>query len=121
MGQDSSGDVLNDVVDAVVNIGTVGVVGYENGKIKKGFALRNLDETIGEVTGRNSARKTAMEQKDAIEEEKKAKAKELQLEQETKRQQDIQSSSYAGLVRTLAKTKQENILGSGPTRDFLGL
>lgn len=116
-----SQDDQNTVADIVVNVGTLGVAGVKDGQIAKGAMLRGADEVVGEVTGRNAARKQIMEGKDAIAKEAADKAKELKNEATLKQQKDFNASTYAASVRATAGAQQSQLLGNNPTKDFLGL
>lgn len=121
MGQDES-NPLDQIASAAVNYLTVGLVGVKDGKLDKGVLTRGADEALGEVTGRNAARKLAFEQKDALVEEKAAKVAELKGEATKRQQQDVAASNFAGAVRSTSAARRRQSLGQ-PTiqTDFLGL
>lgn len=54
-------DPVNTIASAITNTMTLGTVGVENGNFTEGVNIRALDEVTGEVTGRNLARKQAMD------------------------------------------------------------
>lgn len=75
-------DPIGTISNALVNVATLGTVGFENGQITPGLTTRNYidyvkgtvrgaDEAIGEVTGRNLARKKFMMDQDALAEAKR--------------------------------------------------
>lgn len=120
----SEGNPLSAILDWSVQYMTQGIIGRDKktGDIKKGYATQTLDEGIGEVSGRNAARKQIMEAKDNLAQEKLDRAQLLREEQDRKKRQDISASSQAGLLRDQAAVKQRKLLGSAdPSRDFLGL
>ena len=116
-------------IDDVINVGTQylthGLVGYDDGKFGAGVTTRAIDEGIGEVSGRNQARKAGMDAKDAVAAEAAARARQLAEERTRKQRLDVQTSVEAGLI-TGSQTAQQRsqLLGqaeAGMTRDFLGL
>ncbi|MFM6930134.1 MAG: hypothetical protein ACKOX6_16810 [Bdellovibrio sp.] len=111
------------LADIAVNGATLGLAGVdENGNVKKGAVTRAGDETVGELSGRNAARKAQMDAKDAVEEEKLNRAKALKEQQEQNFRNDVTASNTAGAVRATAAAKSKNYLGaSDPEKDFLGL
>lgn len=117
-----SEDQLEDLGNVAVNIATLGLAGLdEDGKVTKGLGLRAVDEGIGEVTGRNAARKQMMETKDQIREEKEAKVQEFKDEQIRNQRNDIAASNAAGAAQKASKQQNESYLGNDPSQDFLGL
>lgn len=119
------GNVATQIADVAVQISTGGLVGVDKDGLERGASLRGVDETVGELTGRNQARKANMEAKDALNEEKAAKKKQIADEQKRKDVQDIQASQYAASVRATAEAvRNKSLGGSGattPSTDFLGL
>ena len=114
---------VDTLVSGLVNYATYGTVGYENGKISRGVTIRALDETVGEVTGRNVARKQAMNTQDAINEQRAQAAKDRQTQIQ---QQEARERQLSG------RAKQNNNTAQGSTgslggieqqmaADFLGL
>lgn len=117
-------DPVGALVNTMLQIGTVGTVGYnrDNGGITKGATIRAADEGLGELTGRNLAREESAKADARIEAEKKAREKEkanelVQLEREDR------SASYAaqgaqsfGSMRGFRKK-----LSMGDEKDFLGM
>jgi hypothetical protein len=116
-------------VDDVINVGTqyltYGLVGYEDGKFGAGVTTRAADEGIGEVTGRNQARKANMDAKDAVAAEAAARRQDMADQKARKARLDVQTSVEAGLLTNSVSAQQRSqLLGqaeAGMTRDFLGL
>lgn len=118
-------DVANSYVNVTTRILTGGDMGYKDGKFT-GTPFRALNETVGEVTGRNQARQALNEARDAAQEEKKVKLQEISNENKRKESQDIQSSQRAASIRATVAAQRNNLLGGsgarlGGTRDFLGI
>jgi len=119
-------DPVGTIVSAMVNSATLGTVGFENGKFTPGVITRTVDEVAGNITGRNIARKQAMEMKDMIAEQARAAEKEragrLQQQEQTERQASIRSASSS---RRSGTGSNGGIGGSGIEQqmaiDFLGL
>lgn len=119
---------IEEIVDTAVNISTLGMAGYKDGKFEKGFQLRAIDETIGELTGRNQSRKALFEQKDAtaasIEEKRKMRMDEINrralqeknLSQTVEAKRKIASSN--GETSTLGASDTG---ANNPLNDYLGL
>lgn len=117
-------DAINSIINVSLQASTSGLVGYKDGKISKGVTTELGLEGLGEVTGRNAARKANMDATAALAEEKRAKAKQLSDEQKRKGELDVQASQTAAALRSSASQQQSNSLGGGAagmTRDFLGL
>lgn len=55
-GEQLKKDPLGFVVNAGLQYGTWGLLGYEDGKVGKGMTTRAVDEGLGEITGRNMGR-----------------------------------------------------------------
>lgn len=119
-------DPVGTIVSAMVNFATSGIVGFENGKFTPGVTTRAVDEAAGNITGRNIARKQAMETQDMITEQKlaaeKEKAGRLQQQEQTERQASMRSASSS---RRSGTGSNGGIGGSGIEQqmaiDFLGL
>lgn len=121
--EDLTEDPVNTLANAAVNYTTFGLVGYENGKLTKGGTINALDEGIGELTGRNAARKTQMETKDAVQAERVARNQQIKDENAAKGRRAVSASKYAASVRNSSTAVQNNTLGnasSSLTKDFLG-
>lgn len=117
-------NMANAWVNSTVKVLTGGDMSYKDGKIE-GKPFHALDETIGEITGRNQTRKATMDAQDALNEEKANKKIEIKNEQTKKGQEDVAASNYAASVRSAAAAKKSNSLGGAnsltPTQDLLGL
>ena len=114
------------LMDVLLQTATLGIAGVDSdGKIKKGVASRWGDETMGEITGQNAARKARMEAKDAVTAEAAARAKQLSDEQRRRARLDVDASTEAGLLTASDSSQQRSqLLGqaeAGMSRDFLGL
>lgn len=112
---------IDDTINAVANVASFGVYGYENGSFSKGATTRLFEEGVGEITGSNKAREANNIAKQQIEETKAARKKEIEDENFKSQQQDVQSSSAAASIRATAIAQKNNLLGPDPSRDFLGL
>lgn len=115
----NTGVDLEDLGGAAVNYLTWGKLGLKDGKLEKGAMFTALDETVGEMTGRNMQRKALMDAKDAAEEEKRAKAQQLKEEQDKAAKADLQASQAAGATQRLGAN--DNLGVNDPEKDFLGL
>lgn len=116
---------VEDVINTAANVATNGFIGYEDGKISKGVLPRAADEAIGEVTGRNAARKLAMQQESALEAEAARQAEQRAAATARQEQQDITASKLAGGYR-ISSLLQALGFGTGSNQstnqnDFLGL
>lgn len=122
---DQVGHALNTVANVGLQISTGGLVGLNgNGQLEKGYSGHALDESIGEITGRNQARKANMDAKDALAEQKAAKKTQIDTQNTQNAQKDVQASNYAASVRATAAQQKAQSLGSSgsnPAQDFLGL
>lgn len=119
-------DITSDPLGAFVDFTTRGLVSYDSkkGKLKKGATVRAVDETVGELTGRNMARKQAGLAAEAIRDEKAARLQDIANQREAKRQQDLAASQQAaGLRRKSVKkaTQSSTSMTDSVTTDFLGL
>lgn len=126
MSEDDSpvSNFVNQAVNVTTQVATGGLVGYENGKFGKGYITHGADEVVGEVTGRNAARKAIMEGKDAVTAEAAQKDQDLKDKQAANMRKDVASSQAAAATRlkTAAQSKQSsNYLGASPAKDFLGI
>lgn len=122
-------DAINTVVNVATQTVTGGMVSYENGKFGKGFTGHGIDEAIGEVTGRNQARKSLFEQKDAVNaaatEAERLRQEEIKRRgiQQTQTSQEVAASRVAGAVSTSSGPGIGSDSGGGgnPLNSFLGL
>jgi hypothetical protein len=113
---------MDDAINIATQFVTLGTVGYEGGRAKKGVTIQAIDEGVGELSGRNMQRKALMETKDEANRQKALLAQQAKDEQTLKERQDVQASQYAGAIRASAQAQQRNLLGTpNPARDFLGL
>ena len=123
----SGGNFFEDIANSVVGLTTTylsgGLATYsgDEKKFVKGPTGRGLDETIGEVTGRNAGRAAQAEARIAVQEEKNAKKVEIANENKRAEQQDIASSQRAYSLRATATSQRNNLLGNSSGRDFLGI
>ena len=111
--------------DASVNNWTGGLIGMKNGQLTGGFWTRMVDEAVGEVTGRNAARKALMMQQDAIDAAKAQQQAEIDNANAQKQAADLSASQAAGALRDKATNSFNMSQGATPdqalTKDFLGL
>lgn len=111
----------------LMSFATLGALDPNTGEfdIKKNVIVRAADETLGEITGRNMARKAGFEAKDALEMSKAQAAEEKKRELERKKAQDTMASQVAGSMKEAARAKAQSTPGvagyQGPVTDFLGL
>lgn len=119
-------DPVGTIVSAMVNSATLGTVGFENGKLAPGVNTRTVDEVVGNVTGRNLARKQAMQTQDMITEQKLAAEKERagRLQQQEANERQLSNRSKRS-VNAVTGEATGGIGGSGVEQqmavDFLGL
>ena len=114
---------IDTAISALVNVATAGIVGYEDGKIKAGVSVRAIDETIGELSGRNVARKQAMVTQDAINEQRiqAARDRATQVQQQEARERQLsgmakqKTGAAQGSTGSLGGVEQQMAV------DFLGL
>ena len=103
---------------------TFGLVGFEDGKLKSGVTTRAVSEGIGEVSGRNVARKQAMNAEDAV---KAAKADAENRRQFDLQRQEAQERQLSGMAATQSRAAQGgSTTGTSSVEqqmavDFLGL
>jgi hypothetical protein len=104
---------------------TGGLLDYQGGKFTQGFAIRDTQEWIGELSGRNAARHQTALNQEAIDANQAVQQQQILNEQKRKETQDVQASQAAGTARSGTQGGyQQTITGSSfynPTRDFLGL
>lgn len=112
------------IASAAVNMATFGLVGFEDGKLKSGVTTRAVSEGIGEVSGRNVARKQAMNAEDAV---KAAKADAENRRQFDLQRQEAQERQLSGMAATQSRASQGgSTTGTSSVEqqmavDFLGL
>lgn len=114
---------LNTILNWATNYATGGVVGFDGKGFTPGVTTRAVTEGVGEVSGRNDARKANMEAKDALRDEKVARAKMAADELARRQREDLAASSAAGSLRDKAQQQvsKQGFLGNDPSQDFLGL
>jgi hypothetical protein len=122
---DNLSEALNPVANAAVQYATVGLVGYEDGKLSRGALTRGIDESLGEITGRNMARDQAWLAEQRIKKEEEGRTLQRQQEIERRRQEDIQASLLAqGASRRISggssRSPSLNWQPLGEGADFLG-
>ena len=117
-------DPVGTIASAIVNVGTAGLMGMENGQLTTGTTVNAIKEGVGEITGANAARKAAMQTQDAI------NAATTQAEKERLRQLQLQEANERQLSnRGAARSRQAQGSGSSGgsaieqkmATDFLGL
>lgn len=121
-------DVVAEVTGAVTQVATGGAVKYDprDGSWTRGYTTHAIDEVVGEVTGRNQARKALFEQRDAAraaaEEKRRLRMEEIRrrgLQQKNLSQNILaarQAAEAGGSVQLGNSTSD-----SGPLNEFLGL
>ena len=118
-------DPVGTIASAIVNVGTVGTFGFEDGKISQGVNARLAGEVMGNITGANAARKAAMQTQDAINaaktEQEKERLRQLQLQEANERILSLRGASQT----RRSQGGSGGIGGSGVEQqmavDFLGL
>lgn len=104
---------------AIIEFGSGGFLDAEGNL--NGTQIRNTNEIIGELNGRNAQRKAQMEAADALTEEKAVKKTEIKNEQDRKRRQDVAASTAAGVARNQQTTSRKKVVLGTQEQDFLGL
>jgi hypothetical protein len=116
---------INSLAQIATQISSGGFIGFEDGKFGKGFSTNNALEAMGEVTGRNAARKATFEAQDALRAEKVARDKQISDEQIRKGQLDVMASQQVAAIRSSSQSQSNRALGLGASqsaaKDFLGL
>lgn len=123
---------IKDSLDFALNVATqyltYGAVGYENGKFGKGITTRALDESIGEITGRNAMRKQMMDSNAAADKAAAQAKLDAQNEALQRYRADVAASRSAQAIRNTATARASGggggtasgALGSDMEKDFLG-
>lgn len=111
---------VDTLISGLINTATVG---YEGGKLIAGVGARAVDEAIGELTGRNIARKQAMNTQDAVNEQRTLAARDRQTQMQ---QQEARERQLSGMAKQKSGTAQGSTGSLGGveqqmTVDFLGL
>ena len=115
---------VDTLISGLINTATAGTVGYDGGKlITAGVTARALDEGVGEVTGRNIARKQAMNTQDAINEQRIQVARDRQTQMQ---QQEARERQLSGMAKQKSGAAQGSTGSLGGVEqqmavDFLGL
>lgn len=117
LGLHSAGDALNLGAQYL----TFGAVGYDaqTGKLKMGATTHALDETVGEVTGRNIQREALHKQEDALSQAQQDAATQTANSNLNKMRTDIQSS-YAARGANAPRTGFLPPSGGSPSGQPLG-
>lgn len=122
------GNFLNgsNLLETAVNVGLLGLVGIKDGKLEKGFVLQGLDEGLGEVTGRNAARKQMMMAEDQIRADAATRAQDLKDQQAAAASADKLASDTAAATRkkttsSTPQTSSRTITATPNIVDYLGL
>lgn len=123
--------VLDKTANIALQFYTTGLVGMKDGKLTKGTLTKWADEGLGEITGRNVARKAANQQEQAIADEKSARLLQDANEQKQKAGLDRQASNTAQSIRSTQQTMStaqstQNTIArtgrlGGDEQNFLGL
>lgn len=116
-------DFGSQLLDVATNIVSLGAAGYKDGGFgvgaDYGAGLHFLDETVGEVTGRNKSREALAMQAAAIEEEKQQRSIDEQNRQLQLFRQDVAASRSAQALRASADARNRRV-PSITTTDKLG-
>ena len=117
-------DPVGTIASAIVNVGTGGLVGVEDGKLTQGVAVTAAKEGVGEITGANAARKAAMQTQDAINaattQAEKERLRQLQLQEANERQLSNRGAARSRQAQGGGSTGASGIEQQMAT-DFLGL
>ena len=117
-------EIGEDLLDAGINIGTGGIVGYKDGKLRKGVATRITESSLKDVTGATAAEEANKDARAQFEEQKKAAADQRSESQAKFAQDQIRKSKLAGGSkaggRATTAGAKKSFLGSDE-QDFLGL
>jgi hypothetical protein len=119
--------IVETAVNVATNVVTGGVVGYSNGSFGRGAVTHGVDEVIGELTGRNQARKALFEQKDAaraaIDEKRRLRMEEIRRRglQQKNLSQNVQATRQVSEAGGSAAIGGADTGGGGPLNEFLGL
>jgi hypothetical protein len=126
-----SSDKFMDFGRSLYNYTLGNVTGYmdQNGKVKGGLIGPNgvIDEGIGEITGRNQARKQIYNAEDAARAEAAQREVDRQNELQKKYNEDLSASRSAASLRSTSgiNISMPRVLKTGnvssDTTDFLGL
>lgn len=111
-------EVVNTVADVGVNYMTMGLAGYEDGKIKKGVVTRGVDEAVGELTGRNMQRDVLDQQRSSVQAAKQEEEVERQNALGRRRDRDVMASRAAAISRRRGSL---GLGGDGLEADVLGV
>lgn len=127
-------NVLDQGLDAFVNLSTMGLVGYEgDGQFGKGIVTTSADETLGEISGRNIQREMLQDQKNALEAQKLKDAETRAAALKQTEIDDVNASNAAGVaqsnrrLRALAAQQNSTTIGgplgvsSSNSNSYLGL
>lgn len=123
----SGGSALDDIGNVALNIGTLGLVGWEAGRgFRTGGTIHALDEGLGEITGRNLAREQMAKAEKAAAEEKVQREVDRQNENRSRELEDISASRAAAALRSGSQGYAPSPVmkignASGDEKDFLGL
>lgn len=119
---------LEDLANIATNLLTQGLVGYSGGRLnpRAGAITHGIDESLGEITGRNMARDINWQNNQRIDAEQRQREQELVNMQRQAQLDDLAASNAAGKgdLGTLGGRGQggynANDMGTFNT-DFLGL
>ena len=119
-------DPVGTIASAIVNVGTGGILGMEDGRLTTGVNLNAANEALGSVTGANAARKAAFQAQDAVKaamtKEEQERRRQIQLQEASERQASLKGASKR---RNLSNASSVGTGGSGIEQqaalDLLGL
>ena len=114
---------IDTFIGGLINVATAGTVEFEDGKIAAGVSVRAIDEAVGELTGRNIARKQAMVTQDAINEQRTQAARDRATQVQ---QQEARERQLSGMAKQKTGAAQGSTSSLGGVEqqmavDFLGL
>lgn len=110
----------SDLFDAGVLMETGGLLRYKKGKFQLGETFDFLEQGLDRLTGRDLIEKQMRMQEAQIEQESKRRDQMMLEERATRQREDVQASNMAAATRRTAEI-QSGFFGSPLERNFLGL
>jgi len=124
-GRKWKNDPMGTFADLATTVVTGGYAGYEDGAFREGPNLRNYDEFVGSIDGRNMARKTGYETERKLREAEMKAGVDLANERLQAYRSDVMASRSAQGIRNTARLRGGG-RGIGASmldgeREFLGV
>ena len=121
-------DPMAAFTDLAVTAASAGNVGYKDGGFQEGVSLRNYDEFVGSIDGRNMARKVGYETEQKLREAEIKAGVDLANERLQAYRTDMMASRSAQGIRNTAAARARGGGGGGigssmfdGEREFLGI